>query len=189
MTDAHGPAGAGPLSAAAAGRTLAFAATGLSLLVWPLGFNLGAFDVVFYEDIFNIVVAATVALLASFIVPTRDPRRSGLRRLVLAGPAVWLSAAVLLTDSVGEAAADPLLGTVGVVVMTVSLPYGLMVLAGSLSPELRDVRGRRSVGALAGTVLVVGVAGFLVGRHNDRFLTCEDFKVSGNDLPSNCAPG
>jgi hypothetical protein len=95
--------------------------------------------------------------------------------------------AVVATDSVATAAADPVLGTLGLVVALVSLPYGLYLLAATVTPGLGSVRGGRFVGGLVLIVAIVGVAAFLVGRHNDRFLTCDDFKVSGNDLPANCA--
>ena len=32
------------------------------------------------------------------------------------------------------------------------------------------------------------IIGFAFGARNDMFLDCEDFKISGNDLPSNCVP-
>lgn len=36
-------------------------------------------------------------------------------------------------------------------------------------------------------VLVIALLGYGVGEFNGRFLSCNDFKVSGNDLPTNCA--
>jgi hypothetical protein len=148
---------------------------------------LGAFGVVFYEQVFTVVVVSTVGLMASFIAPERTSPHRWTIRIVLAAPAVWLFLAVVVTDSVSTAAADPVLGTLGLVVALVSLPYGLYLLAVTVTPELGSVRGRRFVGGLILIVAIVGAAAFLVGRHNDRFLTCEDFKVSGNDLPANCA--
>ena len=38
------------------------------------------------------------------------------------------------------------------------------------------------------TIALVALAGFAVGRNNDAFLTCEDFKIAGSDQPENCAP-
>lgn len=37
--------------------------------------------------------------------------------------------------------------------------------------------------------VVIGIGGFVLGRTNDRYLTCGDFVVSGNDQPANCRPG
>ena len=36
-------------------------------------------------------------------------------------------------------------------------------------------------------VAVVGILGFIVGRENDRFLTCSDFAIAGSAEPENCA--
>jgi hypothetical protein len=165
----------------------AVSAVALSVLAWPLGFNLGAFGVIFYEQVFTVVVVSTVALMASFIAPERTSPHRWTVRIVLAAPSAWMILAVVATDSVATAAADPVLGTLGLVVALVSLPYGLYLLAATVTPGLGSVRGGRFVGGLVLIVAIVGVAAFLVGRHNDRFLTCDDFKVSGNDLPANCA--
>jgi hypothetical protein len=37
--------------------------------------------------------------------------------------------------------------------------------------------------AAVGTALVVGLG---IGARNDFLLNCDDFKISGNDLPANC---
>jgi hypothetical protein len=170
------------------GRAFTLAAVALGLLVWPIGFNLGAFDAVFFEQVFQIVVVTTVALLAAFVVPRDGTRRRWPVRLVLAGPILWLAVAGLVTDSVADAATDPVLGPLGFVVSIVSIPYGLYLLGAYLAPDTRHVRGIRPVAGLVITVLLIGFAGYYVGRNNHRFLTCQDFKVSGNDLPENCAP-
>ena len=36
--------------------------------------------------------------------------------------------------------------------------------------------------------LVVGLS-FTLGSQHRRLLTCEDFKISGNDQPAGCTPG
>ncbi|MFE3455867.1 hypothetical protein ACFXJ8_43910 [Nonomuraea sp. NPDC059194] len=46
----------------------------------------------------------------------------------------------------------------------------------------------KRLGAVAITI-VIGILAFLLGKYNHLFLTCTDFDISGNDLPSGCARG
>ena len=76
-------------------------------------------------------------------------------------------------------------------------PVGRMSALGETNPGLDIVIlfhilqynlsiGTGSIGVLA-VVVVIGVAGWYIGSNNDRFLTCDDFKVAGSDQPENCA--
>jgi len=38
-------------------------------------------------------------------------------------------------------------------------------------------------------VVVIAAIGYGVGEENERFLTCDEFKVSGNDVPADCVDG
>ena len=118
------------------------------------------------------------------------PRGSIVRRwwsrLLLAAPAAWVIAAVTFTDSVSTAATEPLLGAFALTIAATSIPYTLLVLARVLTPGITEIRGPRPVVALLMLVVVVAFAGWLVGHYNYRFLTCHDFTVAGDDLPSNC---
>ncbi len=57
----------------------------MGLVVWSVAFNLGAFGVVFFKDVFAVVVTATVALLVSFVVPEVFAGPLWAVRLLLAG--------------------------------------------------------------------------------------------------------
>ncbi len=107
---------------------------------------------------------------------------------VLAIPTVWLVLAFFYeTGSSGGAAEVAVEATLVASVLTI--PYLLYVIGSLIRPqffELPDARLR--AGAVLVILLVLGF-GALIGWQNDRFLTCGDFRVSGNDLPENCAPG
>ena len=40
--------------------------------------------------------------------------------------------------------------------------------------------------ALPAIVLLMGAAGFVLGKNHTRFLTCENFKVGGHYIPEDC---
>lgn len=158
----------------------------LALLVWPIGFNLGAYGVVFYADIFAIVVATSATLVVAMLLAPPGQRPPWYITVALAAPAGWLIAAVTLFDSVSEAARSPGLGAIGLGVVVISLPVIMRTLLRLFNPELS---GPRSLRVRVGTVAIIlgaALAGFVVGANNDAFLFCEDFKVAGADLPPNC---
>ncbi|MEB3323635.1 MAG: hypothetical protein VKI81_12500 [Synechococcaceae cyanobacterium] len=166
----------------------AIAVVTISLVVFPIAFNLGAFGQVFYEDVFRFVVAATAGLGVSLLAEPYTGRRRLLTNLALGAPALWLLLATLLTGSVADAASNPVLGTTALVVGVVSIPTVLRMLIDMFVPGFRSYTDTRLLFGGLATVVIIAVAGFFIGANNDRFLTCDDFKVAGSDQPENCAP-
>lgn len=182
--DTRQPAG---LDGAAGYQALLVAALVLSLAVWPLAFTLGTHGVVLYSDVFRVVVASTAAFLVTFVAPRGASARRWWSRSLLAAPAAWLAVAVTFTDSVAAAATDPFLGAVALLVALTAVPYAVYLLATALEPSLRQIREPRPIVALLLITTVITVSAFLAGAFNDRVLTCDDFKVAGDDPPENCA--
>ena len=56
-------------------------------------------------------------------------------------------------------------------------------------PRLLDLPARRLQADAILTALALSLGGVLLGRTNDRYLTCGDFVISGNYQPANCRPG
>ena len=166
----------------------AIAVVTISLVVFPIAFNLGAYGQVFYEDVFRFVVAATAGLGVSLLADPYTGRRRLFTNFALGAPALWLLLAAVLTDSVAETASNPILGTTALVVWVVSIPTVLRMLIDMFAPGFRSYTDKRlQVGGLA-VVVIIAVAGFAIGVNNDQFLTCDDFKIAGSDQPENCAP-
>jgi hypothetical protein len=57
-----------------------------------------------------------------------------------------------------------------------------------LVPEAGRLRGREAL-AVVGVVLLIMLAAYGLGTQHPRFLTCQDFTVSGNFAPENCSAG
>ncbi len=165
----------------------ALAVVTIALTAWPIAFNLGAYDAVFYQDVFQIVVVATVAFSIVLIKPPYEGPALVFTRVALAAPAFWLAGVAVLFDSLGAAVNDSVYGLVGLLVVVVSIPTVLRVLIEMFTPELARLANPRMLSFAVGIVVLVAVAGFAVGRNNDAFLTCDDFKIAGSDQPSNCA--
>jgi hypothetical protein len=112
------------------------AAIALGLLTWRVAFNLGAYGTVFYEDIDGVIVASTIALVASFLGPqklraTAWPGLGPARRtydLDDRGPNLdW---------SLTAAESSPAFVALGIIVGVTSVPYILLLLARFAVPSL-----------------------------------------------------
>lgn len=78
---------------------------------------------------------------------------------------------------------------VGLLVVVVSIPTVLRILIEMFTPKVAPLANPRMLSFALRIVVLVAVAGFAVGRNNDAFLTCDDFKIAVSDQPTNCAPG
>ena len=168
-------------------KTFVLASLALALAVWPIAFNLGAFNTVFFDEIFRVWVAASVILLISFIVPDRFLEVGWMGRLAMALPTAWVVIVLLSGNTIQQAANEPFSAWIGLAVLLIALPYSIYLWAILVTPDFESIGHRFLQWALIGLLVVIGFVGFAVGRNNDLFLTCDDFRVSGNDLPANCA--
>lgn len=166
----------------------AIACVTLGLLTFPIAFNLGAYDQVLYPDVFRIIVASFVLLCVSFFAPaTVGRRRLWFTRLVLASPTLWVAVSVITVGSTGKASSRPFFIAWLVSIALVSVPVTLTMLLRMLNPGLTRSRNRRISIVVTGVVVLVAVFGYLVGAHNDRFMTCADFVIAGSAEPDGCA--
>lgn len=151
-------------------------------LAFGLAFNFGAFGVIFFDRILAVWVMATIVLLAS--LATRLPPRSWWGRVILLLPSAWVVLAFLDSPADGERLDDSVF-VVAIVVTLLTLPFIAWVLISAINPEFLQLR-RPHKSAVVAAVLVFALVGWAFGSRNNAFLTCNDFKVSGNDLPANC---
>ena len=169
-------------------KSFLLAAVGISVAVWDVSFNLGVYRTIFFDKIFLIWIACTALLLASLILPVSKRPISKKGMLALAFPTFWLIVQVIDTKLPEYTSIDILILVISVAVNIMCLPYIAYVLISILQPEAMELHSRKLIFGLIGIALIVGTVGFLVGVHHNIFLTCEDFKLSGNDIPPNCRP-
>jgi hypothetical protein len=70
-----------------------------------IGFNFGAFDVIFFDALLSIWVIATIVLVASLL--TSLPPRNWFGRLILFTPSVWIILAWISDPAGDDAASEP----------------------------------------------------------------------------------
>ena len=190
MSDSTAPqpaAGTPGVERTSIGGPLAVTAVTLGLLTWPIGFNLGAYGEVFYEDVFRVVVASTILFVITVLRAPYEGPWIWVVRAALAAPMLWLLSAAWVEGSTSAALDRPGFALWLLAILLVSVPVTLRLLIDLFMPELAAAPSRRLLWSIVSLVAVVGVVGFVVGRENDRFLTCSDFTVAGSAEPENCA--
>ena len=73
------------------------------------------------------------------------------------------------------------------VVILLLFPISFWIVLRIVAPEYFAIPNLRL--KIASTVIVPAIAGlgFAVGEFKPHWLTCDEFKISGNDLPADCA--
>ena len=167
-------------------RTIGGLAVAASLVAWWPAFTLGVWGGVFFEQILTLWAVAT----AVFVIVSL---REGARRLppllsaTLLLPTLWIALSFL------PVADGTLLSEVitwfGVGLTVVGLPVMVWIILQVSRPDVVDLVARRTWMVAVLAVAVVALLSFALGRLHPHFLTCDDFKISGNDVPGSCSPG
>lgn len=168
------------------GGPLALTAVTLGLLTWPIAFNLGAYGEIFYDDIFRVVVASSILFVITIANSAYPSPWNWVVPITLAAPLVWFLTAAWVEGSTSSALDRPVFVVWIVLILLVSVPVTLRLLIDLFLPELSGAGSRRILATVVLLVVIVGVVGFVVGRENDRFMTCSDFSVAGSAEPDNC---
>lgn len=75
------------------------------------------------------------------------------------------------------------------IVVVMLYPMVFWIVLRLVSPEYFSIPNRRLKIMSVVIVIVIVFLGYAVGEQNSRFLSCNEFRVSGNDLPADCADG
>ena len=169
------------------GGPIAVTCVTLGLITWPIAFNLGAYGQVFYDDVFQVVVASSILFVIATVTRPYPSPWIWLVQLALASPMAWMVTAGFVVGSTSEAVDRPAFLIWLVLILLVSVPISLRLLLDLFSPEISQVADRRLAWGVVALVVVVAGVGYASGRHNDRFMTCEDFSVAGSSEPANCS--
>lgn len=171
-------------------KAFVLSAIALSASLFDITFWFGVFGTVFFEHLFFVWVASTVALIASLFVPPIDalPAIVSWRgRIILLVPTLWLILEAMsnLTPTL-HAAIGPLDWLIAVIAVGVSLPYLIYILVLVIVPDIDRLQHPKLRAALVSIAAMIAVCGFSIGQNHFVFLTCNDFKVAGDDIPDNC---
>lgn len=170
------------MKATASDRATLLIIAGSAIVAFNVGFNLGAFGVVFFDQLLAVWVIASVVMVASIV--SKLPPRTWPRRLVLFIPTLWLIAA-WIDNRYSFNSDERIVFALTVTVTIFVLPVVAWILITAVNADFAELPGRKKgiVIGITGLFLIIGL-GF--GARNDLLFNCGDFKISGNDLPANC---
>lgn len=155
-----------------------------SLFAWNTMFNLGAYHAVFYRSRHHLFVLSLVVLLGGLAMRRRAHINPWL--LALFSPPLLLILLQLVLPVNHSGTAVRVIYHVLVVATLAVSPIVIWVVARLLAPNYFALPDRSTKIVVIGIVAIVALIGYAVGRLDDRFLTCEDFRVAGDDMPTNC---
>lgn len=159
---------------------------GMAAIAWWPAFTLGAWGEVFFDDILALWAASTAAF--AFVLVERRPMGGKLvRAFLLLLPSAWL-ALNFVVDPESTNLAIALLDLVAFAAVVVGIPFTLWVLVRIVWPDFATDTRRGTKWLIVLVVLGVAIASFVLGLNQARFLTCDDFAISGNSEPPGCTP-
>ncbi|MGN9802871.1 hypothetical protein [Micromonospora sp. L32] len=158
---------------------------GASLYAWHVAFAFGAYHTLLYQFRQQLLVVSLVVLLGGLIMRSRMQIHPWL--LALFAPPLLLTLVRLVLPASESGAASRVVDRILLVATVAVVPIIAWVVARLLAPNYFTLPDRRSKIAVVAVVTAVTLTGFFVGRFNDRFLTCGDFRVAGDYQPKNCA--
>ncbi|NJP06439.1 MAG: hypothetical protein HC837_12845 [Chloroflexaceae bacterium] len=158
-----------------------------AIAVWDVGFNLGVYGVIFFDKILAIWVGATATLIVCLIVPREHSPIKPPGLILLLVPSLWPLVSFLFPEETQTFLIDQILFWIGLTVYFLCMPYTIYLIMCITNSEIISLpisfRNRAFL-----IILIIAACSFVMGVNNHLFLTCYDFKVSGNEVPSNCSP-
>ena len=169
-------------------RSFILLCVALAYAAWDIGFELGAHGRIFFEKLFMAWSIATALLIALLVIP-RDRKRLPLTAIaVTAFPSVWLILVLLARATPDTPGLDALLFVTGLVVYLACFPYVIYLGVSIAYPDLLAHNDRRPRLVMLMIVVALLAAGYLMGTHHQRLISCEDFEIAGQHVPENCRP-
>lgn len=158
----------------------------LSLGGWKFGFYLGAYDTIFFHYVFSVWFISLAFVLAFFFLPKAERPFDTSALIPLAMPTLWLIIEItkaVMPDSVFIYYTSLLFG---IITLCFCVPYIVYLLISITQSEALNIQPKNLLWYLVLTVIIIFSSAYLVGKNHRLFLTCHDFEISGEAVPSNC---
>lgn len=161
---------------------------GLSIIAFNVGFQIGAFDTLFYTHSFNFWVISVVIILANFVLKKSNRFITWKGFIALLSPSIIIATLFLLPRNAQDITLTPIITiTLALFLLLFSLPYITIVLLRITQDDPEGVfYQKKHLFASIAIVTFMGVIGFLAGTFHPLFLNCMDFARHGNFIPLDC---
>ena len=169
-------------------RSFILLCVALAYAAWDIGFELGAHGRIFFEKLFMVWSISTALLIALLVIPRQRKRIRLTALVVTAFPSFWLILVLLARATPETPGLGVLLFATGLVVYLACFPYVIYMGMSIAYPDLLAHTDRRPRLAMLVIVVTLLAAGYLMGAHHQRLISCEDFEIAGQHVPENCRP-
>ena len=156
--------------------------------VWGITFELGVWGEIFYGRLFNIWVVSLAVVLSIWFLPDKQAPLDWAGKLTVTFPTVWLILAFVNDRLFDYGPLELVLFWLGLLICLLCLPYLIYVLVSLLDTDSLSLK-RRHFLAMIAIVIFVGMLGYIIGSNHHWFLTCQDFIIVGDNVPTNCVEG
>jgi hypothetical protein len=174
-----------PLHVQKEARQFVLTTVGACVAVWGVAFELGVWGEIFYSRLFNIWVISLAVLLAIWFLPSDQASVTWGGKLAIAFPTIWLLLTFLNDQTVQITTFGWIGFLAGLVISVLCLPYFIYVLVSLLQEETLSMKPGL-IRLMIVIVFIVGVAGYVIGKNNRFFMTCDNFEIHGDFVPDNC---
>jgi hypothetical protein len=154
---------------------------------FDIGFDIGVYGRIFFDTVF-LIWSVSLALLMIFTIIPKEilpvPRSLWVATAI---PTLWVLIGLANRASPDEVLFRYALTILGFMAVLCCFPYVIYIITSVIYPDF--TRMNRAA-PKAGILLVIGtiaIVGYLVGSNHERFMTCEDFELSGQNVPTNCS--
>jgi hypothetical protein len=168
-------------------RTFFVSTIGAGLVAWDIAFNFGAFHTVFFARRHQVAVVLFVVVLGT-IVLRRQVNVNWWLLGILSIPMLWIFFRLAFPVRDAGSPASQIDGVLFILVVML-YPMVFWIVLRLAAPDYFSIPNRRLKVMSVVIVIVITFVGYAIGEQNSRFLSCDEFKVSGNDLPADCADG
>ena len=159
----------------------------IAYFAWDLGFELGVHGTVFFEKVF-LVWSVSVALLVIFsIIPKAFLPVPRSLWFATAIPTLWLLLGLMNRAAPDEILIRHALTILGFVVVLGCFPYVAYVIISVIYPDFTAMKRTKPKFGIVVVFIAMMIVGYLIGANHYRFITCEDFEISGQFVPANCS--
>ena len=168
-------------------RTFFVSTIGAALVAWDIAFNYGAFHTVFFARRHQVAIVLFVVVLGT-IVLRRQVKVNWWLLAILSIPMFWVFFRLVFPARDPGSTPSQVDGILFIVVVML-YPMVFWIVLRLVAPDYFSIPNRRLKVMSVVIVVVIVLLGYSVGEQNGRFLRCNEFRVSGNDLPADCADG
>ena len=154
---------------------------------WDLGFEFGVHGTIYFEKVFFVWSVSLSMLLIFIIIP---------RRLLPVPPSLWVATAIptlwVLIGLADRAATGDVwirhaMTLTGFIAVLGCIPYLAIVLTSVIYPDFTKMNRMLPKLGISVVLGIMVIIGYFVGANHQKFLTCQDFELSGQFVPEDCS--